>query len=301
METGPVFIGGLSHSGKTYLRLMLNRHPNLVVTRRTKMWARYHGRFGPLSNPDNFERCLTTMLQSRAIQQELAPDASRIRTAFWQDAPTYPRLFALFHQQHAERIGKPRWGDQHKRLETFADAIFNAFPDAKMIHMVRDPRERYQAHAAAARYPRIKLGWETAEWRHSARLARQNLARYPNRYRVVAYEQLLEQPERTLRQLCIFLGERFVPDMLTAEGVPSSCDHPATMPGRTLALVQAGVGREMAALAYRPWATHLTVRDWLLLPLLDGPFSLAGEALWWMGEGRKSAGLATEPARKQWS
>ena len=31
----PIFIGGLSYSGKTPLRIMLSAHPNILLTRRT--------------------------------------------------------------------------------------------------------------------------------------------------------------------------------------------------------------------------------------------------------------------------
>src|SRR5262245_50478355 len=111
MNGGPIFIGGLAHSGKTELGLMLSAHPNIVLTRRTYMWTRFYNRYGDLNRSDNFERCLTAMLRHKYMQV-LEPDPERIRQEFWQGPPTYTRLFALFQEHYAERVGKPRWADQ---------------------------------------------------------------------------------------------------------------------------------------------------------------------------------------------
>ena len=143
MSFGPIFIGGLAFSGKTQMRLMLSSHPNIAMTRRTYMWTRFFNRYGDLGHSENFERCLTALMQQKHIRV-LEPDPDRIRREFWQDAPTYARLFALIHKHYAERLGKPRWGDQLGFVERFAAPIFSALPSAKMIHMIRDPRAVFE-------------------------------------------------------------------------------------------------------------------------------------------------------------
>lgn len=292
METGPIFIGGLSYSGKTYLRLMLLAHPNLMITRHTKMWPRYYSRFGNLADEKNFERCLEKMLQAKQIQT-LCPDPERIRREFWQGPPTYARLFALFHAHHAAQVGKPRWGDQLGQIEVYADAIFAAYPTAKMIHMVRDPRERTAESLVTSRYRRAKLGWETAAWRRSVHLAARNGNKYTGRYLIIHYEDLLSYPEEMLRKVCTFLNESFVSQMLTVDGIPGL--HGSTGNGsnsqatdRELALLQSSVGNEMMAHSYLPRPLHLSVKDYISLPLIDWPLNLAGQALWWAHEGRRN-------------
>ncbi|MEM2125333.1 MAG: sulfotransferase [Candidatus Methanosuratincola sp.] len=216
MGQGPVFIGGLDHSGKTQMRISLSAHPNLALTRRTYMWTRYYNRYGDLRQPKNFERCLAAMLRSRHIRM-LQPDPDRIRREFWQGVPTYPRLFALFHEHHAEMLGKPRWGDQLRFIEFYADVIFNAYPTARMIHMIRDPRDRYEISMPSTRHPKGKVGWATARWLDSVKLAKRNQQRYPQQYKIVRYEDLTSQPEMTLRHVCAFLEEEFFPAMLLQE------------------------------------------------------------------------------------
>lgn len=294
MGNGPIFIGGLSYSGKTNLRLMLLEHPNLVITRRTKMWTRYYLHFGDLSVPANFERCLAVMLQARHIQA-LRPNPNLIRREFWQGPPTYGHLFALFHAHHAESVGKLRWGDQLGHVEAYADPIFASYPTARMLHMVRDPRARTALTLAASRYRRPKLGWETAAWRRSVRLATRNAHRYPDRYLILHYETLLSRPEKTLRQVCAFLDESFVPEMAAvadgasaAKGRVKRGNNSAaldTLARHELALLQAGVGEAMRTCHYAPQPVQLSRAERLWLPCVDWPLNLLGQALWWLGNG----------------
>ena len=215
MSEGPVFIGGLAFSGKTPLRIALSAHSHLHLTRRTAMWSTYYERFGDLSDPANLHRCLSEMLSDPGVAS-LEPDRLDVERRFAAGPPTYARLVAAVHQQHAERQGKARWGDQMGMIEQYADRVLSSYPAARMIHMIRDPRERYRAAAHVHRQLPGKLGWETARWRHSAQLALRNRRRFPERYRVLRYERLCADPEAALREMCAFIGEDYEPTMAEA-------------------------------------------------------------------------------------
>lgn len=323
--TGPIYIGGLSYSGKTQLRLMLDSHPDLSLTRRTYMWPKFYGRFGDLRNEENLARCLDAMLASPGIRQ-LEPGRERIEREFRAgpspspsqgdrdarlsprpfqgegdagpspspsqgegDEMAYGRLFALFHRHHAERRGKRRWGDQLGHVEQYADPIFAAQPDARMIHMVRDPRDRYAVVAGRGRARPGKLGWETMAWRRSAELGLRHSRRYAGRYLLVRYEDLLAETERVLGEVCAFLGERCYPEMVpgtaaspldgTIWGSPtpvlSSRQTRDTIPR----YVESQVGAEMEALGYEA-AAGATIRPGRLRHWMDEPFNRAGALAW---------------------
>src|SRR5919106_1107241 len=111
MNPGPIFLAGPDRSGTTLIFALLASHPNISMVRRTNMFRYFYRRYGDLSQPENFEQCLSDMVRFNRMKH-LQPDAERIRREFLQGAATYGRLFALFHQQNAERVGKPRWGDK---------------------------------------------------------------------------------------------------------------------------------------------------------------------------------------------
>jgi hypothetical protein len=218
-KMNPVFVSGTNRSGTTLMYALLASHPNLSLVRRTDMWRYFYGQFGDLSRPENFERCLDAMLHYKRVAN-LQPDAERIRREFGQGEPTYGRLFALFHQHHAERAGKTRWGDKSLHTEEYADQIFNEYPQAKIIHIIRDPRDRYASVLKRLNAGSKRVGVDTVKWWYSARVARRQAQRYPGCFLTVRYETLAQQPEETLRRVCDFIGEPYTPQMLTMTGAP---------------------------------------------------------------------------------
>ena len=270
---GPIFIGGASRSGKTLMRWILSSHPRIVVSRRTEMWPRFDGRFGDLARPENLDRCLTSMLDRKQIAA-LAPDLDRLRRDFRRGAPTYARMFALIHEQYAERCGKPRWGDQTGYIERYADQLMAAYPGARVIQMIRDPRDRYEALLGRGRQRPGAVGRATGEWLGSVDSADRNGLRHPDTCTIVRYESLVGAPEETMRRVCAFVGEAFEPAMLpmqdarrydaeratSGDGIPISAAHVGRFRGRLsrrdLAFIQTVAGRQMATLDYRPDPIH---------------------------------------------
>ncbi len=288
-DRGPIFIGGLSHSGKTELRLVLSAHPELSLTRRTYMWDRFFGRFGDLDRDRNLDRCLATMLRDAGVRA-LEPDEDQLRQEFRQGPATYARLFALVHQHHAERLGKRRWGEQLGFVERFADPIFSAYPTARMIHMIRDPRDR-ETLAATGRKPG-RVGWETARWLRSAELAERNRRRYGDGYRVVRYETFASRPVQTMRELCAFIDEVFLPGMEEVLATVSFDGPGATDPERRpvrravqastvdVAFVNRYARRQLPAFGYPVTEPALSPREHLAFLLVDQPVNRAAMAAW---------------------
>ncbi|HET7378026.1 MAG TPA: sulfotransferase, partial [Anaerolineae bacterium] len=282
MDYGPIFIGGLDRSGKSFMRLMLASHPNIDMACRTNMWPRFYNQYGDLSHRMNFERCLDAMLHYKHVAV-LKPDLDRIRREFWQGPPTYARLFALVQQQHAEREGKSRWGDQTEWIERYADPIFAAYPDAKMIHMIRDPRDRYEASASRWSRGKGKVGGAIAKWLYSMDLAKRNQRRYLDRYQIVRYEALVTHPEETLDDVCVFLKEGCAPAMLMSKehmghkGALSTAfigRYRQAISKYDIAFMQRYAGRDMLAYGYSLEPIHFSFAERLHFTLIDWPMNL---------------------------
>lgn len=205
---------------------MLASHPNISMVRRTNMWRYFYHRYGDLSDPGNFEHCLTDMARYSRMRH-LKPDPERIRREFQQGQPTYGRLFALFHRHNAERLGKSRWGDKSLHAEHFAGQIIAEFPDAKIVHMSRDPRDRYASVRKRHGQDSRRVGAATARWLISMQAARHNLKHFPGNYHIVQFEILASQPESTAREVCEFIEEPFSPTMLTLQGAQDYQDRGA--------------------------------------------------------------------------
>ena len=226
---GPIYVGGLDRSGKTTLAGFLTSHPNIDIPDvGSNLWTYFYRRFGDLDRPANLERCLDAMLGYRHIAI-LQPDPDRIRHELTAGPPTYARLFSLVHAHHAEREGKARWGTQTGLVERYAAEIRAAYPGVRIIHMIRDPRDRYEAARALWPDGKGQAGGATARWIYSTRLARRHVRHNPGGYLVVRFEDLVQRTEETLRAVCDFLGETFHHEML---GMPAAPDRRARLAAR---------------------------------------------------------------------
>jgi hypothetical protein len=298
LEQGPIFIGGPNRSGKTYMRLMLSSHPDIIISRRTNMWTDYYNKFGDLSQGNNFENCLAALIDNKHIRK-LEPDPDRIRTEFWQGSKTYAGLFELIHVHYTQRIGKRRWGDQTEMVERFADPIFASYPNARIIHMMRDPRDRFEASLTKKRN---NLGEASAKWLFSASLAKHNQQKYSDRYKVVLYESMVTRPEKNLKEICEFLQEMYTPSMLTmgevprfqkrmdapnrSDGSPLSIDYIGRyqqyLPKRDIVFIQRYSGRVMRAFGYHPTPSRMLPLESFRYFLLDWPVYLGRMAAWFL-------------------
>jgi hypothetical protein len=301
MDRGPIYIAGLERSGTSLIYALLASHPNIAMTRRTYLWTYFYNRYGDLGQPDNFERCLAAMMRYKRLLV-LKPDPDRIRREFRQGEPTYARLFALMEEHYAERAGKSRWGDKSLNTERYADPIFAAYPSASILHMIRDPRDRYASALTRWKVSRGGIGAATAMWLWSVELAQRNQERYPDRYKIVRYETLAARPEETLREICAFIGEEYVPDMLTLKGAEtfrdkggnSSYGRRATgvistdsigrfrrvLSKREIAFMQAYAGREMLAYGYEMEPIRFSLGDRALFAIGGWPLNMARMIAW---------------------
>lgn len=215
-ETGSIHVGGIERSGKTTLSAFLDAHPDIAVPPvGTNMWTYFAYRFGNLDDPGNLRACIDGMMSYDRIRS-LTPDVGRIEADFRSGRPTYGRLFSLFLGQYAERRSKRIWGTQAGWLEKHAEDLFHEYPETRVIHLIRDPRDRFAAVKHHWPSGLGGAGAATAKWIRSASLGQRNQRRYAGRYLVVRFEDLVIEPEQTVKEVCQFLGLDFDSSMLSA-------------------------------------------------------------------------------------
>jgi hypothetical protein len=297
----PVFVAGPDRSGTTLMFALLASHPALSMTRRTNMWRYFHRRYGDLGDDANLNRCLDEMLRYRRMRH-LEPDEARIRREFAAGPPSYGRLFALFHAHHAQQVAKPRWGDKSLHNEHFADAIFSEFPDARIVHMMRDPRDRYASVRRRNGQELSRVGAATGRWLQSTRAGLRNRERYPDRYLIVRYEDLTRAPHETMRAVSEFIGVDFEPAMLQMDELPELRDtggnssfgdmepgaisvrgigrFRSVVPPREVCFIERVAGRAMDRTGYERDGVRLTGRERLRFAAWELPVNGMRMAGW---------------------
>lgn len=302
---GPIILTGADRSGTTLLYALLASHSQVSMVRRTNMWRWFYGRYGDLADPSNLAQCLDTMMRYARLGV-LQPDPGRIRAEFAARPQTYGQLFAVMHEQHAARRERRRWGDKSLHTEHFAREIFSELPNARILHMVRDPRDRYAS--IIRRYesdgkPAKGIGAAMGRWRSSVRAGVGNVAEFGDEhYRIVRYETLATAPEETMQEVCAFIGEPYEPEMLAMRGVTDAADYSGnssfesiapgeistrsigrfgrTLDARTIAVIEAIGGKWMDTFDYPAAGPPLPGLERLRLWGVDLPLEAVRTAGW---------------------
>ena len=194
----PVFLVGAERSGTTALRLMLDHHPRVAWKYEFELSVEFLPREGGWPVMSAYHNWLENHRVFRA--SGLTLDRSL----------DYPGLMNDFMRQIRETNGKPITGTT---VHLHFDRILRIWPQARFIHLVRDPRDVAKSVIGMGWAGNVWVGvevWIEAEglWDN----LRAELS--PDRHIELQFESLMTQPEAELRRLCDFLGIEYDPAML---------------------------------------------------------------------------------------
>jgi hypothetical protein len=267
IDARPVFVTGLDRSGKTALRRFLVDHSAVWLSRRTELWSLHHGRYGDLADERSLARCLST-IGARPALAEVIADREGLERTFRAGPRNYGRLFGLILGQHAARMGKARWGEQDAELERFPDRVFDDYPAAVIVHLVRDPRSRYAALVRDAGRRVGGVGPATGAWVESVQRGDTNARRYAGRYLVLNAESFGRRGSRAEQALPEVLG---IPGA-SLPGILGDTGHEWTLlPPSDVAFIEEHARTWMASYGYELSRPRLRPSQWLRHRAVDEP------------------------------
>jgi hypothetical protein len=258
----PVVVLGVSRSGTTLLKAMLDMSSDLAIPSESYFIPQLWDRHGPW--PDR-EAILADLGRiARACEWGVTPAVVRARLPA---EASFRDVIAAVYCSYAEARGKHRFGDKTPAYMQHLELLERVFPGAQYVHIVRDGRDAALSFLAMRRRPRFNwarprgLGDFACQWDLEVRGARRfgvGVAR--GRYLELSYEDLVAEPERRLREVCAFLGLAFEPGMLEyhREVRPETLqDHPRLAAPPTLRT--------------RDWREQLAPRDAERFEAIAGP------------------------------
>jgi hypothetical protein len=226
MTEAPIFIGGMQRSGTSLMRAIIGSHPDVAIFEwDLPLWTCFFSSFRhrDLGDPVALAELIDAIFSSEKVKAcHVSVDRDAIKMCISEQPNhkiTCGLVFQCFLEEYANAIGRPRWGLKTPDNELFAKDIFDAYPNAGMVQLIRDPRDvavSYQSYGGGS--------WNysgrehIAKWRRSAELARRHTERYKDRYLCVRYEDLVDDPETTTRDVCDTLGLEFNSCMLETRG-----------------------------------------------------------------------------------
>ena len=216
----PIIILGCPRSGTTLLQVMLHSHPRIAIPPETRFLLptyRERLRFGDLSHEANRRALGDFIVRTKGHRfADLRLDRDATVGEIVQGPPTLGSAVGIVLRAYAQRFGRPRWGDKRPAYYNYIDVVMRLFPDAKIVHVVRDPRD---CVASLKRMPwwRTDSYHSVAAWAQSIDNTDHALRAWPGTVARVQYERLVADPEPELRSLCAELGEDYDPAMAEPE------------------------------------------------------------------------------------
>ena len=195
------FVVGMNRSGTTLLRMMLDAHPQLTIPPETHfipdlIKVAREGAATP-------EALLKVIVSQREWgdfglgEDELLERFRRL------GSPSAGDAVREFFEAYCGRVGKPRWGDKTPRYVTRMRLIADALPEAHFVHVIRDGRDV----ALSVRDRTVKdytVERVAQRWKEKISKARRD-APLLKHYTELRYEELVLDPERSLREICDFV------------------------------------------------------------------------------------------------
>jgi omega-hydroxy-beta-dihydromenaquinone-9 sulfotransferase len=240
-----IFVTGASRSGTTMLSRMLGQHSRIADLKELHC-------FGDLVDPDRLQAHigreeairLSTRLIARNKRDVWGSVLDQDRTEaeqLWQgiadnSLPT-SQVISLTLEHLAARQGKTIACEQTPRNIFYAGPLLNNYPDLRIVHIVRDPRDVLASQKN--RWKRKRLGGDNIPyseivrvwfnyhpytigklWAKATSLALQHQEH--TRFFLLRFEDIIASPESELRKLCSFLDIPFEDAMLNIPQVGSS-------------------------------------------------------------------------------
>jgi len=217
----PVFIVGCDRSGTTLISLILSQSPDLHVTLESGFIPELfknrndYGDFETAKNRWYFLRDLQT---SKATSKTIAFDIFELddedaESALHEAAPTdYSGAIDALFSKTAEIHKKARWGNKTPTYVLHISLINTLFPNAKIIHIVRDPRD------VAASI--LKAGWTSTikesalYWNKRVNAGMKGRSLGKDTYYELKFETLLKNPKEEIKSICNWLEIGFRDEIL---------------------------------------------------------------------------------------
>jgi hypothetical protein len=206
------FVVGLTRSGTTLLRMMLDAHRELTIPPETH--------FVPdlikAARDGDADAMLAALTDNRTWGDfGIEPDEMRSRLELVDTGDAAAAVRAFF-TTYAAKQGKPRWGDKTPAYMLSVQRIGRTLPESRFIHLIRDGRDVALSQKSRALNEQPPPAEQAARWvKRITKSREQAQALKGARYVEARYEDLVREPEITLRRICEFIELDWDAGMLT--------------------------------------------------------------------------------------
>jgi len=260
------FVVGCERSGTTLLRAMLDSHPEMAVPPESYFVAAMARRQRRYQTRTGFDCDLFMgeLFDHRWFRAWGLPERD-VRAAMGSAPPAnLADAVRRVYELYAARETKRRYGDKTPGYVFNLPLLAGVFAEARFVHVIRDGRN-VALSLQAARFGPERIDRAATAWKRAVsrgQIAGRKLG--ATRYMEVRYEDLVEEPESSLRRVCTFIELPFDAAMLRyfdrADELTASFKHPEQHRHLSLPPV----------VGLRDWRTEMSQQDVLTFEVIAG-------------------------------
>lgn len=220
------FILGRPRSGTTLLKTLFDAHPNVKIPPELPIFLPLYQKFKHVKTWDKGQilSFVDHVFQPNVFDSERFENLKIDRKLFTEDLlkleynctiqdlliKLNEHSFSVFPKQEIRLVG-----DKNPVYSVYMKRLIRIFPKAWFICIIRDYRDNYVSlkNLQGIKLEAPVLTLQIARWVYVTKLFLACQNRFPDRFFIIRYEDLVTKPQESFRELCAFLSIPYVPEV----------------------------------------------------------------------------------------
>jgi len=220
------FIMGRPRSGTTLLSTLFDAHPNVKIPPEFPILLPLYQKFRKVKDWDEktIHEFVAFIFQHNVFIHRTLENLKIDRDRFTADLMTLAHKGTL--QDFLKKVNEQCYsmfpkseilaiGDKNPVYSIYTERFLKIFPDARFICIIRDYRDNFVSMRKLSdlKLEAPILPLQVYRWRYVARLFLKCRKRYPDRFRIIRYEDLVTDKTGEFSGLCDFIGIPYDPSV----------------------------------------------------------------------------------------
>ncbi|NVO20911.1 MAG: sulfotransferase [Bacteroidetes bacterium] len=205
------FILGRPRSGTTLLRTLFDAHPNVTTPVECAFIINMNQKYGKIRSWTKdmlLEFYEDVQKHIKFDTWNINLDTLKADLLECEGENTFQNVCKVVYFDYESLFPKEeiKWiGDKNPVYATYTPELLKLFPDAKFIHLIRDPRDNIIS-LKNVDFEGPFTALLAYRWEHSARKLHYIKKKHPDKFYTIRYEDLVSEPTKYYRELCDFLS-----------------------------------------------------------------------------------------------
>ena len=207
-NTPMLFILGKERSGTTLLQTLLDTHPNIVGPPESKFVLLLYPRFGTIKRwSENDILCFIEELYKEPwISTIWKPNRELLTSNLLaiREQANYSSICKLVYYSMRGNKKNILWlSDKNPVYALFVNPLLKIFPEAKFIHLVREPKDNVYSHLKSFGVKNTRF--IAQKWLAYNDILLKCKKQFSQKFFTLLYENMVGNPETSMKELCKFL------------------------------------------------------------------------------------------------